>query len=338
VKVPFTWKVTGWFVIGWSAEFPIGESRALHYFGEDLAAYRDESGELHVLSAHCRHLGAHIGHGGKVVGDCIECPFHGWRWGPDGSNRYIPYQPDRPNRALKLRVYPIREQHGVVFMWHQPEGKPPRWELPDIFTKFPQFAAGPDSYYRPFPEFSRKADREPVHPQIVAENGPDSSHFRYVHGASVTPVCLDWEMVDNEWRFLTGWPDVRSEDPNEMSLRIHSHFSGLGFAISAFEGVQNHRLIFACTPVDDESSDLFYSIWWPRNPGDSSDVPPEDVRAQVERRFLVTVFEDLNIWRYQHYVEKPPLAKIDAEPYMAMRQWAKQFYEVPPADAVASNA
>jgi hypothetical protein len=22
VKVPFTWKVTGWFVIGWSAEFP----------------------------------------------------------------------------------------------------------------------------------------------------------------------------------------------------------------------------------------------------------------------------------------------------------------------------
>jgi phenylpropionate dioxygenase-like ring-hydroxylating dioxygenase large terminal subunit len=35
-------------------------------------AYRDESGELHVLEAHCKHLGAHIGHGGKVVGDCVE--------------------------------------------------------------------------------------------------------------------------------------------------------------------------------------------------------------------------------------------------------------------------
>jgi 3-ketosteroid 9alpha-monooxygenase subunit A len=25
VKVPFTWKVTGWFMVGWSPEFPIGE-------------------------------------------------------------------------------------------------------------------------------------------------------------------------------------------------------------------------------------------------------------------------------------------------------------------------
>ena len=67
MKVPFTWKVTGWFVIGWSAEFPVGEVRPLRYFGEDLVAYRDESGELHVLSGHFRHLGAHIGHGGDTA-------------------------------------------------------------------------------------------------------------------------------------------------------------------------------------------------------------------------------------------------------------------------------
>ena len=109
--VPFTWKVTGWFMVGWSPEFPVGEVRPLRYFGEDLVAYRDESGELHVLEAHCKHLGAHIGHGGTVVGDCVQCPFHGWRWGPDGTNRYIPYQPDRPNSALTLRVFPVREQY-----------------------------------------------------------------------------------------------------------------------------------------------------------------------------------------------------------------------------------
>ena len=43
---------------------------------------------------------------------------------------------------------------------------------------------------------------------------------------------------------------------------------------------------------------------------------------------------DLEIWRYQKYVENPPLAKVDAKPYMAMRKWAQRFYEVPPADAV----
>ena len=65
MKVPFTWKVTGWFMVGWSAEFPRGEVRPLRYFGEDLVAYRNDAGELHVLSGHCRHLGAHIGHGGR---------------------------------------------------------------------------------------------------------------------------------------------------------------------------------------------------------------------------------------------------------------------------------
>ena len=51
MKVPFTWKVTGWFMVGWSPEFPIGEVRPLRYFGEDLVAYRDEDGVLHVLEA-----------------------------------------------------------------------------------------------------------------------------------------------------------------------------------------------------------------------------------------------------------------------------------------------
>ena len=152
MKVPFTWKVTGWFMIGWSPSSRVGETRPLRYFGEDLVAYRDTDGELHVLSGHCRHLGAHIGHGGKVVGDCVECPFHGWRWGPDGTNRYIPYQPDRPNRALTLRVFPVREQYDCVFLWHQPNGAPPRWELPDLFRKFPQFETDAAAY---LPSLSR---------------------------------------------------------------------------------------------------------------------------------------------------------------------------------------
>ncbi|SON62868.1 3-ketosteroid-9-alpha-monooxygenase, oxygenase component [Mycobacterium simulans] len=330
MKVPFTWKVTGWFMIGWSPEFPIGEVRPLRYFGEDLVAYRTESGEVQVLEAHCKHLGAHIGHGGKVVGDCVQCPFHGWRWGPDGTNRYIPYQPDRPNRALRLRVFPVMEQYGCVFAWHHPHGKEPQWQMPDIFGKFPQFETDPAAYYRAYPEFSRRAEREPVHPQIVAENAPDSAHFEYVHHATVTPRVLDWKIVDHEWQFVAGWPDANSDKPEDLALRFHSHLFGLGGAISVFEGAQNHRLIFTCTPVDDECSDLFYSIWWPRTPGDTADVPEGKLREIIEKQFLSTVFDDLEIWRYQRYVERPPLSKVDAKGYMALRKWATQFYDVPP--------
>ncbi|MFI5717752.1 aromatic ring-hydroxylating dioxygenase subunit alpha [Nocardia sp. NPDC051750] len=328
MKVPFTWKVTGWFMIGWSAEFPLGETRPLRYFGEDLVAYRDESGEIHVLTGHCKHLGAHIGHGGKVVGDCVECPFHGWRWGPDGRNTAIPGE-KRVNRGLRLRVYPVNEQNGCVFMWHHPEGAPPNWAMPDVLGLFPELTVDPGSFYRPYPEFSRKADGEPVHPQVVLENGPDSAHFRYVHRATVTPRMLDWNESEHSWTFLTGWPDVRSADPDAMAMLIHAHMFGLGGSISAFEGSANHRLIFAATPVDDETSDLFYSIWWPKLPGDDSDVPPPAVRERVEKQFLITVWDDLSIWRYQKYVEHPALSPQDAKPYMSLRQWATRFYDVP---------
>jgi len=327
MKVPFTWKPTGWYMIGWSLEFVSGEARPLRYFGEDLVAYRDDDGELHVLQAHCRHLGAHLGHGGKVNGGCIECPFHGWGWGPDGTNRYIPYQ-DRPNRAARLRVWPVREQYGCVFIWHQPHGEPPRWEMPDIFQAFPQFDTDPAAYYRPYPEFSRRADREPVHPQIVAENGPDSVHFQYVHRATVRPVREYWNVEGPVLQFEAGWPNVKSDDPDDMSLHIYSNHNGLGIAVTAFSGAQNHRLVFSSTPVDDKTSDMFYSIWWPREPGDDSPSPPEKVREKVWREFMTSMEDDLEIWRYQDYIEHPVMAKGDAKEYGQLRKWARQFYEV----------
>ncbi len=332
MKVPFTWMATGWFMVGWSAEIATGQARPLRYFGEDLVAYRGDDGELHVLEGHCRHLGAHLGHGGKVNGDCVECPFHGWGWGPDGKNKYIGYQ-DRPNRAARLRVWPVHEQYGCVFLWHQPQGEAPRWEMPDIFQAFPQFETDPAAYYPPYPLLSRKAEREPVHPQIPAENAPDSMHFQYVHHATVRPVLTEWEIVDQEWRFVTGWPDTRSDEPDAMALRIHSYLFGLGGAISAFAGATNYRLIFAVTPVEDGYSDMFYSIWWPRVPGDESDAPPPDVLERVEKEFLSTLEDDLEIWRYQEYIEHPMMAVQDAKPYTALRRWATQFYEVPPTEA-----
>jgi phenylpropionate dioxygenase-like ring-hydroxylating dioxygenase large terminal subunit len=330
MKVPFSWKPTGWFMIGWSAEFPTGEVRPLQYFSEDLVAYRDEQDRLHVLNGHCPHLGAHIGHGGKVIGDCVECPYHGWGWGPDGRNRYIPYE-DRPNRSHELRVWPVIEQYDCVFLWHHPQSEPPRWKMPDIFTSFPQFPTDPSGYYRPYPEMSRRADREPVHPQVVAENGPDSVHFQRVHRATVMPVMLNYEIVDQEWRFVTGWPDGRAADSDTMALRIHSHLFGLGGAVSAFEGSSNYRLIFAVTPVDDSCSNMFYSIWWPRLPGDPSAVAPDDLQKRVDSQFMVTIWQDLEIWRYQQYVEHPALANQDARPYASLRRWSKQFYEDEPA-------
>lgn len=54
--------------------------------------FRTEKGEAHIADAYCPHLGANFGVGGKVKGDCLECPFHEWQFrASDGECVHIPY-------------------------------------------------------------------------------------------------------------------------------------------------------------------------------------------------------------------------------------------------------
>jgi phenylpropionate dioxygenase-like ring-hydroxylating dioxygenase large terminal subunit len=313
-------------MIGWSAEIPAGTVKPLKYFGKELVAYRTEAGELSVLDAHCPHLGAHIGHGGKVKGDCVECPYHGWGYGPDGINRYIPYE-DRPNSTKRLDAWTVVEQHECIYLWHDPAGGPPRWDLPHLFTCFDGEIADPGDYYRVYPELSVKYEREPVHPQLPLENTGDTMHFKYVHASTVAPRLLNLETNGTQMWFRSGWPDPKDPTGERIALEIQSIHTGVGNTFSKFDGVTPYRLIFCTTPIDDTTSDLFYSVWWPKG-SDPSDVPPEALRSRIEKQFLHSLWEDLEIWRYQVYVENPALAKIDAKPFKTVRTWCTQFYEI----------
>ena len=59
---------TGWFQIAYSDQIRPGEVKPLEYFDTDFVMFRTEDGQLCVLDAFCPHLGAHLGHGGKVRG------------------------------------------------------------------------------------------------------------------------------------------------------------------------------------------------------------------------------------------------------------------------------
>ncbi len=62
--------------------------------------FRGQDGKAYVVDAYCPHLGANLAVGGRVVGGCIECPFHGWQFrGADGKCVKIPYA-DKGERFL----------------------------------------------------------------------------------------------------------------------------------------------------------------------------------------------------------------------------------------------
>ncbi|MDE0414712.1 MAG: Rieske 2Fe-2S domain-containing protein, partial [Gammaproteobacteria bacterium] len=55
-----------------TAEKPIRVRMLSHEF----VLFRDSKGKAHCLSDTCIHRGAALS-GGKVMGDCVQCPYHG---------------------------------------------------------------------------------------------------------------------------------------------------------------------------------------------------------------------------------------------------------------------
>jgi len=106
-----------------------------YVLGMDIVAFRTESGQVVAMDGRCAHLGADLGRG-QVRGECIQCPFHGWRYGPDGRCRHIPGGEPVPP-ATRRRVYPALERHGLIFFFN---GETASFPLPFIAD------AAPDDY------------------------------------------------------------------------------------------------------------------------------------------------------------------------------------------------
>lgn len=83
----------GWFAIAESHDIKPGKAKNIDCLGENFVVFRSlESNEIFILDAYCTHMGANLGVGGIVKKNCIECPFHRWKFsGDDGSCVDIPY-------------------------------------------------------------------------------------------------------------------------------------------------------------------------------------------------------------------------------------------------------
>jgi nitrite reductase/ring-hydroxylating ferredoxin subunit len=71
--------VNGWFRVMSCDELSAGNVKYIAANGRHLAVFRgDSDNKVKCIDAHCIHLGANMAIGGKVVNNCLECPFHRW--------------------------------------------------------------------------------------------------------------------------------------------------------------------------------------------------------------------------------------------------------------------
>ena len=183
----------GWYVVGKSDAIS-SHPMPLELFGRELVCFRVSSGRPVVMDRRCWHMGADLSLG-KIIGDQIVCPFHGWRYGACGDCEFIPSQKEIPPCAQQ-RTYCTAEHAGFVFVFPRStcDYPPPFFDGidPIELVSAPAFEMAMDCPW-----------------WLVGTNGFDLQHFCGLHD-----------------RQLSGTPRV--ESPHPMARRILATFEVCG--------------------------------------------------------------------------------------------------------------
>lgn len=153
------------------------EPLALIMLDMPVVLYRKEDGSVAALDDRCPHRWAPLS-SGKVVGDNIQCGYHGFTFNAEGSCVRIPSQTQIPSRC-RVVTYPVVEQGPLIWLWM---GDPAHIDGP------PPIEAG----WPGQPEYAY-CSGETVSDgnyMLLKENVLDLTHFGYVH--ETTFKILDW--------------------------------------------------------------------------------------------------------------------------------------------------
>ncbi|XP_018052830.1 PREDICTED: cholesterol 7-desaturase-like [Atta colombica] len=185
----------GWFALLESSQIKNGQVKHVSALGENFAVFRTERGVINILDAYCPHLGANMAKGGRVKGDCLECPFHSWTFrGEDGYCENIPYTEKVPHVA-RVKVWKSCEVNHIIFVWYHSESVEPEWQ-PQPHTCI---SNGSWRYQ------GRNEYLINCHIQDIAENGADPAHLTSVHGPVMfLPDNFSW-LARHLWITYTGW-------------------------------------------------------------------------------------------------------------------------------------
>lgn len=326
----------GWFMIGPASDATCTPA-PIRYFGKDLVVYRGESGTAYVVDAYCPHMGAHIAKnrtsyivldGEQVQGDSIRCPFHGWRFGPDGACNDIPYSPDFIPKAAVLRHYPVVERAGILWMWHDEEGGEPTHDLAYFGGHY-----GAPGWVEWKIDLMGDLD---VHGVEILDNMADFGHFVPIHGTT------EWQYFANEFmdsaihQYYSAGHRTLTANPDDM-LVLDTWYEGPGFLQSEMAGAFDSFIMIANTPIENGTSRSWHGLMVKVHDGSRETTDEDRANALAYQEGSRLAFaQDVEIWANKRACINPLAIPSDG-PYAKMRRWYSQFHK-PRADAAKIHA
>ncbi len=309
----------GWFIVAEAKELDDGP-KPLRFFGKDFALYRGESGKVVLLDAYCAHMGTHLAASKspeivqtdkQIEGDSIRCPYHGWRYAPDGTLDDIPYHDGPCPKSGAITSYPVEEVMGCIMMWHDPEGGEPEYAPPKL-------AEWDDPHWVKW-ELDHLGQIE-IHPQEILDNMADCAHLGPTHGAP----C---EYFENEFRdHIVIQRQGGFHHTYGSYLKSFTWYTGPGILLSKqdFGGQISYELI-ANTPVEDGLTQVWHAAL---AKGENAPPSAEDIAAakEVQAGALYAFAADFDVWRHKRPAIKIMQLKKDG-PFNLNRKWYQQFYD-----------
>ena len=320
----------GWFMVARSADLGAAPI-ALRAFGRELVAYRGESGRAFVLDALCPHMQAHLAAdqtsssgARRIEGDSIRCPYHSWRFGPDGRCNNVPYFDGTIPEAARLRAWPTEERFGCIFVWHDEEQLPPDFALPDV------------------PEWDDPAWLQcewddlgtlPVHPQEITDNLVDARHFGPIHGQRMVYFESRFEGIVGR-QYSGGGHETMAEGDDGV-LDVDAYYQGPGLLVARYAGGTDAVQMIFHTPREDGVTQVWHGLIIR-----GQSIPPGAADRAAHQQYhdlgLAAFAQDFAIWR-----TKGPalnLLRLPGDgPFHHGRTWYRQFYN-PRAQAAQFQA
>jgi vanillate O-demethylase monooxygenase subunit len=103
-----------WYVAAWDHEITRTLKRRI-LLDEPVVLFRTDDGKPVALEDRCCHRQAPLSMG-KLVGDIVQCPYHGLQFDTSGACVKVPSQDLIPKNA-KIKSYPIVEKNQWIWIW-----------------------------------------------------------------------------------------------------------------------------------------------------------------------------------------------------------------------------
>lgn len=143
---------------------------------EPVVFYRTEAGAPVAIAGRCPHRRFPMVRG-TVVGDAIECGYHGWTFDCSGACTRIPSQESYVPNGFKIRTYPVVEKWQWLWIWM---GDPALADASSI----------PDHKQLHLEDSDWEATVGGLEPlagrfQLMSENVLDLTHVTFVHAKTI---------------------------------------------------------------------------------------------------------------------------------------------------------